>query len=114
MGAGTSGLCQYLFSTDILGTNMGHVPRHAKVYANLHAEMEKLQKMRVEAYRAFKDEVSSGAYPEPKHLLEIKEDGSFRLNMDYFGYLDDLVMTSERFSEFFGGPPREPESPISR
>jgi carbamoyltransferase len=49
-----------------------------------------------------------------KELIDIKEDGSFRLNMDYFGYLDDLVMTNERFSELFGGPPREPEGPISR
>jgi carbamoyltransferase len=49
-----------------------------------------------------------------EHLLDIKEDGSFRLNMEYFGYLDDLVMTSQRFEELFGRPPRKPESPISR
>ena len=73
MGAGTSGLCQYLFCEDILGTNTGHVPRHAKVYANLNAEMERLQKMRVEALAAFKQDVSSGAYPEPGHLLEIPD-----------------------------------------
>jgi carbamoyltransferase len=30
-------------------------------------------------------------------LLDLKDDGSFRLNMDYFGYLDDLVMTNENF-----------------
>ncbi len=47
-------------------------------------------------------------------LLDLKEDGSFRLDMDYFGYLDDLVMTSERFSRLFDGPPRQPESPITR
>ncbi len=47
-------------------------------------------------------------------LLDLKEDGSFRLNMDYFGYLDDLAMTSRRFAEKFGGPPRKPESPITR
>jgi carbamoyltransferase len=34
--------------------------------------------------------------------------------MDYFGYLDDLVMTSPRFEALFGGPPRAPESPIGR
>jgi carbamoyltransferase len=49
-----------------------------------------------------------------EHLIEIKPDGSFRLNMDYFGYLDDLVMTSRKFSELFGRGPREPESPITR
>jgi len=47
-------------------------------------------------------------------LVEIKDDGSFRLNMDYFGYLDDLVMTNQKFSDLFGRPPREPESPITR
>jgi carbamoyltransferase len=49
-----------------------------------------------------------------EHLLEIKEDGSFRLNMEYFGYLDDLVMISRKFEELFGRPPRPPESPITR
>jgi carbamoyltransferase len=47
-------------------------------------------------------------------LLDLKPDGSFRLNMDYFGYLDDLVMTSARFESAFGGPPRAPETPITR
>jgi carbamoyltransferase len=47
-------------------------------------------------------------------LLDLKPDGSFRLNMDYFGYLDDLVMTNDRLSKLLGGPPRAPESPITR
>jgi len=47
-------------------------------------------------------------------ILDLKEDGSFRLNMEYFGYLDDLVMTSEKFADLFGGPPRKPETPITR
>jgi carbamoyltransferase len=46
-------------------------------------------------------------------LMDLKPDGSFRLNMDYFGYLDGLAMTSERFDRLFGGPPRQPESPIT-
>ena len=49
-----------------------------------------------------------------EHLLDIKDDGSFRLNMKYFGYLDDLVMTSRLFEELFGGPPRKAESAITR
>jgi 3-methyl-2-oxobutanoate hydroxymethyltransferase len=73
MGSGAAGLAQYLFATDVLGTNTGHVPRHAKVYANLHAEMERLQQMRIDAFRALKDDVSGGGYPEPKHLLKIDE-----------------------------------------
>jgi carbamoyltransferase len=47
-------------------------------------------------------------------LLDLKPDGSFRLDMDYFGYLDDLVMTSQRFEGLFDGPPRRPEAPITR
>jgi len=44
----------------------------------------------------------------------LKPDGSFRLNLDYFGFLDGLRMTNERFAELFGGPPRRPESDITR
>ncbi len=47
-----------------------------------------------------------------EHLLDLKEDGSFRLNLDYFGYLDGLTMTNARFDDLFGGPPRKPESEI--
>jgi carbamoyltransferase len=49
-----------------------------------------------------------------EQLLDLRDDGSFRLNMDYFGYLDDLVMTNERFAGLFGGPPRAPEAPVTR
>jgi carbamoyltransferase len=47
-----------------------------------------------------------------RELIDLKEDGSFRLNMEYFGYLDGLAMTNDRFAALFGGPPRPPESPI--
>ena len=47
-------------------------------------------------------------------LVKIKDDGSFRLNMDYFGYLDGNTMTNNRFNDLFGGPPRQPESPLSQ
>jgi 3-methyl-2-oxobutanoate hydroxymethyltransferase len=73
MGSGTGGDVQYLFATDVLGTNTGHVPRHAKVYANLHAELERLQQMRVDAFRALKADVTSGLFPEARHLLEVPE-----------------------------------------
>ncbi|MES1211533.1 MAG: carbamoyltransferase N-terminal domain-containing protein, partial [Acidobacteriota bacterium] len=49
-----------------------------------------------------------------KELVDLREDGSFRLNMDYFGYLDGLVMTNDRFAALFGGPARPPESPIGQ
>jgi carbamoyltransferase len=47
-------------------------------------------------------------------LIDLKDDGSFRMNMDYFGYLDDVQMTNARFDELFGGPPRQPEAPLTR
>ncbi|NCG18038.1 MAG: hypothetical protein GWP91_03375, partial [Rhodobacterales bacterium] len=49
-----------------------------------------------------------------RELLDLKEDGSFRLNMAHFAYLDDLVMTRPSFDALFDGPPRQPESPITR
>ncbi len=48
-----------------------------------------------------------------KHLVDVKEDGSFRLNTKYFGFLDSMVMTNEAFNEIFGGEPRRPESRIT-
>ncbi|HEY0781545.1 MAG TPA: carbamoyltransferase N-terminal domain-containing protein, partial [Thermoanaerobaculia bacterium] len=48
-----------------------------------------------------------------RELIDLRDDGSFRLNMDYFGYLDGLAMTNDRFAALFGGPPRKPESPIT-
>ena len=48
------------------------------------------------------------------HLLDLREDGSFRLNMDYFGYIDGLTMTNDKFADLFGGPPRAAESEIGR
>ena len=73
MGSGTGGDVQYLFATDVLGTNTGHVPRHSKVYGSLHAELQRVHNLRVEAFKAWKAEVTTGAFPEPKHLLEIQE-----------------------------------------
>ncbi len=47
------------------------------------------------------------------HLIDLKEDGSFRLNMKYFNYGAGLTMTNRRFAELFDGPPRQPESAIT-
>jgi len=56
-------------------------------------------------------------YGEPKyvqtiydHLLDLKPDGTFRLNMEYLNYCTGLTMTNARFHALFGGPPRPPES----
>ena len=47
-------------------------------------------------------------------MIDLKEDGSFRMKMKYFGYLDTLFMTSRPFDDFFGGPPRKAEAPLTR
>ena len=58
-------------------------------------------------------------YGEPKyanlileHLIDLKDDGSFRLNQDYFDYCTGLTMTNNRFDALFGGPPRQPETEL--
>ena len=59
-------------------------------------------------------------YGEPKyvdrireHLIDLKDDGSFRMDMSYFNYCEGLKMTSSKFDELFDGPPRKPEAPIT-
>jgi carbamoyltransferase len=46
--------------------------------------------------------------------VDLKPDGSFRLNLDYFNYCTGLTMTNERFDALFGGPPRMPEVPLAQ
>jgi len=47
-------------------------------------------------------------------LIDLKPDGSFRMDMSYFAYCHKDVMTSERMDELFGGPPRKPETPLGQ
>ena len=49
-----------------------------------------------------------------KHLIDLKDDGSFRMDMTYFDYAHGLRMTSKKFDRLFGGPPRQPESPLTQ
>lgn len=60
-------------------------------------------------------------YGEPKyvdiifeHLVDVKEDGTFRLNMAYFNYARGLTMTNEKFHDLFGSPPRTPETQLTQ
>ncbi len=60
-------------------------------------------------------------YGEPRyadvileHLIDVKEDGSFRLDQRYFNYCTGLTMTNERFDALFGGPPRKPEDELDQ
>ena len=49
-----------------------------------------------------------------EHLIDLKADGSFRLDMSFFDYCVGLTMTNDRFGDLFGGPPRDPESRLSQ
>jgi carbamoyltransferase len=49
-----------------------------------------------------------------EHLIDLKPDGSFWLNMDYFNYCQGLTMTNQRFADLFGGPPRDPETNLDQ
>jgi carbamoyltransferase len=49
-----------------------------------------------------------------RELIDLREDGSFRLNQAYFNYLSGLTMTSDAFNLLFGGPPRVPESKLTQ
>jgi carbamoyltransferase len=60
-------------------------------------------------------------YGEPKYadvirqkLIDLKDDGSFRMDMRYFGFCETDVMTNARFADLFGGPARSPESPLTQ
>ena len=60
-------------------------------------------------------------YGEPKyvqtildHLIDLKDDGSFKMNMDYFNYGAGLTMTNKKFDKLFGGPTRKPESMLTQ
>ncbi len=83
MGGGPEGDCQYLFACDVLGTNTGHVPRHARKYADLAAEYARIQEMRIDAFRAFVSDVQSGAYPSAPYLVSAPQDEmqAFRARM---------------------------------
>jgi carbamoyltransferase len=60
-------------------------------------------------------------YGEPKYaqqiydnLLDLKEDGSYHLNLKYFNYMSGLTMTNDEFAKLFDGPRRKPESPLTQ
>ena len=49
-----------------------------------------------------------------EHLIDLKPDGSYRMDMSYFNYCQGLTMTSRKFDRLFGGPPRKAESPLAQ
>lgn len=80
MGAG-AGDVQYLFGIDVTGSHTTHYPRHARKYADIHAEMQKIQQIRIDAYKEFKADVDSGAFPPPECVVEV-EDEEYEKFMD--------------------------------
>lgn len=74
MGAGPGADAQYLFTEDVLGHGVNHKPRHGKVYRNFHAEFERLQAERIAAFKEFRADVDSGAYPAPEHCVPVKDE----------------------------------------
>jgi 3-methyl-2-oxobutanoate hydroxymethyltransferase len=73
MGCGSACDTQYLFSSDVLGTHSGHYPRHSKRYDDFVALMTEVQARRVKAFRAFAEDVASGAYPECRHQVDMDD-----------------------------------------
>ncbi len=60
-------------------------------------------------------------YGEPKyaqlikdHLIDVREDGSFHMDMSYFNYCTDLTMTNDKFADLFGGPARQSEGTLTQ
>lgn len=86
MGCGSACDTQYLFSCDVLGTNTGHYPRHAKRYADFAALEAELQMKRVAAFRDFAADVAQGGYPAAGH--EIRMDAA---NRDRFAALAQRI-----------------------
>ena len=73
LGSGGGCDAQYLFSTDLLGENRWHIPRHAKAYRNFAAERDRLQAERVAAYREYIDDVNSRAFPGEEHRVSFDD-----------------------------------------
>ena len=78
MGMGCGNACdtQYLFSSDVLGTNTGHYPRHSRKYADIPAQLAKVQQERIQAFQAFAADVGDGSYPAAAHQVDV-DDATF-------------------------------------
>lgn len=74
MGMGCGDVCdtQYLFSCDVLGTNTGHMPRHARRYADLATKEAELQALRIAPFRDFAADVAVGGFPAPGHVVHLE------------------------------------------
>ena len=74
IGSGNGGDVQFLFAEDILGASEGPFPRHSKQYCNLFKETQRIQKMRVNAFKDFIDDVNSDNFPSNNFEVEVTEE----------------------------------------
>ena len=69
IGAGSGGDMQFLFAEDILGNNPPPYPRHSKQYRQLYKLREEMQAQRVGGFKEFIDDVKTGKFPAPEHVI---------------------------------------------
>ena len=74
IGSGNGGDVQFLFAEDILGASEGPFPRHSKQYCNLFKEGQRIQKIRVNDFKDFIDEVNTNIFPSNKFEVEVTEE----------------------------------------
>ena len=74
IGSGNGCDVQFLFADDILGASEGPFPRHSKQYCNLFKEAQRIQKIRVNAFKNFIDEVNTNIFPSNKFEVEVTEE----------------------------------------
>tara|TARA_B100000459_G_scaffold137048_1_gene93950 strand:+ start:1112 stop:1966 length:855 start_codon:yes stop_codon:yes gene_type:complete len=74
IGSGNGGDVQFLFAEDILGASEGPFPRHSKQYCNLFKEAQRIQKIRVNAFKDFIDDVNSDIFPSNNFEVEVTEE----------------------------------------
>ena len=74
IGSGNGCDVQFLFADDILGASEGPFPRHSKQYCNLFKEAQRIQKIRVNAFKDFINEVNTNIFPSNKFEVEVTEE----------------------------------------
>ena len=84
IGAGGGGDIQFLFADDILGNNGPPYPRHSKQYRNIFKLKQEMQAERIAGFKAFIQDVKSGGFPGPEHVVEAPE-GLIRAFVDKAG-----------------------------
>lgn len=73
IGAGSGGDIQFMFAEDILGNHAPPFPRHTKQYRNLYKMEQAIQAERVAGFRDYIDDVKTGAFPGPEHVIKAPE-----------------------------------------